>query len=117
MSEQIQRHPITMKKVVCQIPGMDAVRIERDVEYHATDEGARTMDVYHPSGAPRDARTPAVVIVEGYSDVGYEAFTGCKFKDTGFCISWAQLMAASGLVAITYTNREPAAEHSARANR
>jgi len=110
MSEQIQRHPITMKRVVCQIPGMDAVRIQRDVEYHSTDAGARTMDVYHPSGAPRDARTPAVVIVEGYSDVGYEAFTGCKFKDTGSCISWAQLMAASGLVAITYTNREPAAD-------
>jgi acetyl esterase/lipase len=42
--------------------------------------------------------------------VGYEAFTGCKFKDAAFCISWAQLLAASGLVAITYTNREPAAD-------
>jgi acetyl esterase/lipase len=42
--------------------------------------------------------------------VGYEAFTGCKFKDTELCISWGRLMAASGLIAITYTNREPAAD-------
>jgi hypothetical protein len=110
MSEQVQRHEMTMKKVVCQIPGMDAVRIERNVEYHATDAGVRTMDVYHPSLAANEAGTPAVVIVEGYSDVGYEAFTGCKFKDTEFCISWGRLIAASGLIAITYTNREPAAD-------
>ena len=117
MSEQIQRHPITMKEVVCHIPGMDAVRIERDVEYRTTEAGVLTMDLYYPTqeGEPSrraepDARIPAVVIVEGYSDVGYEAFTGCKFKDTGFCVSWGRLIAASGLVAIAYTNREPVAD-------
>ena len=109
MSERIQRHESTMKRVVFHIAGMDTLRIQRDVEYRTTEAGAVTMDLYYPDAAS-GARTPAVVIVEGYSDVGYEAFTGCKFKDTEFCISWGRLMAASGLVAITYTNREPVAD-------
>jgi acetyl esterase/lipase len=33
---------------------------------------------------------------------------GCRFKEMGSNISWGRLIAASGLVAITYTNREPA---------
>ena len=133
MSEKTQRHAMTMKRVVYRIPGVDAVSIQRDVPYRTTEAGVLTMDLYHPPAIARlkasrsttqegepfrraepdltsTARIPAVVIVAGYSDVGYEAFTGCTFKDTEFCISWGQLMAASGLVAITYTNREPAAD-------
>jgi len=49
-------------------------------------------------------------VVLGISDVGYEAFVGCKFKEAEFCIGWGRLLAASGLVAITYTNREPEAD-------
>jgi hypothetical protein len=108
MSEKVQRHESTMKRVVYRIPGVNAVSIQRDVEYRTTEAGVLTMDLYHPPEP--DARTPAVVIVAGFSDVGYEAFTGCKFKDTEFNISWGQLMAASGLIAITYTNREPVAD-------
>jgi acetyl esterase/lipase len=35
---------------------------------------------------------------------------GVKFKEMGMSISWGQLIAASGLVAIAYTNREPAGD-------
>jgi acetyl esterase/lipase len=35
---------------------------------------------------------------------------GCKLKEMESYISWAKLTAASGLAAITYTNREPAAD-------
>ena len=38
---------------------------------------------------------------------------GRKFKETGSYVSWARLTAASGLVAITYTNREPATDADA----
>jgi hypothetical protein len=132
MSEKIEQHPITMKRVLYEIPGMDAVRIQHGIEYRVTDAGALTMDLYCPPAIARlkasrstseegepfrraepianAAPIPAVVIVAGYSDVGYKAFTGCAFKDTGFCVSWAQLMAASGVAAITYTNREPATD-------
>jgi acetyl esterase/lipase len=35
---------------------------------------------------------------------------GCKQKEMGSYISWARLAAASGLVAITYTTRDPASD-------
>jgi dienelactone hydrolase len=98
--------------MVYRIPGMDAVEVRRDVEYRAADAaaGALTMDVYYPPGAKAGAPVPAVVLVAGFPDPGYEAKLGCKFKETGSSRSWGRLLAASGLAAITYTNREPAAD-------
>ena len=110
MSEETRQNDISKKKVVYEMPGMDAVTIRRDVKYRETDAGTLTMDIYYPSDLKSDARAPAVVIVTGYPDLGFEKIVGCKFKDMGSSVSWGQLMAASGLAAITYTNREPATD-------
>ncbi|HEY0003993.1 MAG TPA: alpha/beta hydrolase [Pyrinomonadaceae bacterium] len=110
MSQENERHEITLKPVVYRIPGMDAVTIRRDVEYRATETGALTMDIYYPTDSQSGAQRPAVVIVAGFPDLGFETKIGCQFKEMESCISWGKLMAASGLVAITYTNREPAAD-------
>jgi hypothetical protein len=99
-----------MKPIVYRIPGGDGVRIQHDVAYRTTDAGALTLDLYHPPESPIGSRHAAVVLVLGYSDVGFEAFAGCKYKQADFSIGWGRLMAASGLVAIIYTNREPAAD-------
>lgn len=107
MSRENEQEHITRKRVVYQMPGMEAVTVRRDVPYQATEAGGLTMDVYYPPEAQRDARLPAVIFVAGYPDVGFAAKLGCKFKEMGSSVSWAQLTAASGLVAITYTNREP----------
>ena len=109
MTEETQ-HDITKKRVVYQIPGMDAVTIRRDVEYRSTDAGVLTMDIYYPRDVNSGAPTPAVVFVSGYSDLGFQKMLGCKLKEMGSYISWGQLMAASGLVAITYTTTEPTAD-------
>jgi hypothetical protein len=101
---------ISKRTVVYGIPGMDTVRVLRDVEYRDTETGALTMDIYYPPEARRDAPLPAVVFVAGFPDAGFEAKVGCKFKEMGSSVSWARLTAASGLVAITYTNREPATD-------
>jgi hypothetical protein len=92
------------------MPGVGAVRIRRDVEYLSTDEGALTMDIYYPPDSESGAHIPAAVFVLGYPDPGFQKMLGCKQKEMGSYISWAQLVAASGLAAITYTNREPAAD-------
>jgi hypothetical protein len=89
---------------------MDAVSVRRDVEYRITDAGPLTMDLYYPPDPPRGARTPAVIVVAGYPDAGFQKFVGCPFKEMAATVSWARLMAASGLVGIAYTNREPAAD-------
>jgi len=104
---------IVKKTAVYQLPGMDAVTVHRDVVYLHTDTGDLTLDVYSPAAPPDRAagtRTPAVVLVAGYSDVGFGKMLGCRFKDMGSSVSWARLIAASGLTAITYANREPAAD-------
>ena len=101
---------ISTKRAVYRIAGMERAAIRKDVVYRTTDAGPLTMDVYSPADAAPGARLPAVVFVAGYNDVGYEKMLGCKFKEMAMSVSWAQLAAASGLVAIAYTNREPAAD-------
>ncbi|HVG32685.1 MAG TPA: alpha/beta hydrolase [Pyrinomonadaceae bacterium] len=112
MSQDTNDEPISKKVVVHRIDGMDSVKVRRDVPYLKgdADAGALTMDIYYPPDMKSGARTPAVIIVAGYPDPGFEVRVGCKFKEMGSSVSWGQLMAASCLVAITYTNREPAAD-------
>ncbi|HEX8163411.1 MAG TPA: alpha/beta hydrolase [Pyrinomonadaceae bacterium] len=110
MSQDTRQEHVSKRTVVYRIPGMDEVRVSRDVEYRATGAGALTADIYYPPGYGGAARMPAVVFVIGYPDSGAEARLGCKFKEMGAYTSWGRLAAASGLVAITYTNREPATD-------
>lgn len=113
MSQEAAPVDIAKKMVVYRLPGVESVTVRRDVEYRKTDAGALTMDVYYPPDWKAGAQTPAVVIVAGYPDAGLEKMLGCRFKDMGSTVGWAHLMAASGLVAITYTNREPAGDCNA----
>jgi len=113
-TETDPRHEMARRKMVYQAPGADAVIVRRDLEYRATDAGALTMDLYSPPDPPGEARLPAVVFVIGFSDLGAQAFFGCKFKEMGSFVSWARSTAASGLVAITYTTgKEPATDADA----
>ena len=86
---------------------MESVPVQRGIQYSRADAGALVMDVYVPPDAKAGERRPAVVIVAGYPDRGFETMLGCKFKDMGSSVSWARLLAMSGLAAITYANREP----------
>jgi hypothetical protein len=107
MTQPKPRAEIATKPVLYRIPGMDDVTVRQNVIYQAPDTGPLTMDIYYPPGAETAARTPALIFVMGYSDLGAEAMLGCKFKDTQPYIDWARLAAASGLIAITYANRQP----------
>jgi AraC family transcriptional regulator len=98
-----QRGETASKPVVYHVPGMDAVRIEHDIRYL----GDLTMDLYRPPDSKPGARLPAVVFVLGYSDLGAERMLGCKFKEMESYITWAKLVAASGLIGITYENHDP----------
>jgi acetyl esterase/lipase len=98
---------ISQKRAVYHIAGMERAIVRKDVVYRTTDAGPLTMDLYYPADTAAGRRLPAVVLVAGYNDIGYEKMLGVKFKEMGMSISWGQLIAASGLVAIAYTNREP----------
>ena len=110
MTEETTPNEITRKEVVYRMPGTETVVVRRGVEYRKTDEGALTLDLYRPAGAGIDARLPVVVIVAGYRDAGFRRMLGCSFKDMGSTNGWARLMAASGMAAVAYANREPIAD-------
>jgi hypothetical protein len=110
MSPDTQQDHISRKRVVYTLPGVDAVTVRRDEEYARTDAGVLTMDLYYPPESMRGARTPAVIFVTGFNDAGAQRMLGCRMKDMGSYISWGELAAASGIVGITYTNRDPATD-------
>jgi acetyl esterase/lipase len=100
-----KRHPMTLKPVLYTLAGMADVAT-REVAYG---DGV-AIDLYAPPGA--SGRLPAVVFVFGYPDPGCEQFFGCKLKDSVGYQSWARLIAASGMIGVTYSNREPGDAHA-----
>jgi acetyl esterase/lipase len=108
MSQDEPRTDLAAKTVLYTMPGTDQVIVRRDEPYRVTESGPLTMDLYYPPGAAPGTRLPVVVFVFGYSDVGYPNMLGCTFKEMGMTVSWARLFAASGMVAVVYTNRQPA---------
>lgn len=108
MSEESQQDDMSKKAVVYAMPAMDRVTVRGDVEYAGTDARDLTMDIYYPPDMESGARSPAVILVAGYRDAGYQSAVGCKFKEMASLVSWGRLAAASGMVAIAYTNEEPA---------
>ena len=92
--------------VLYTIPGVEEVTIRRDETYRTTESGPLTMDVYYPHGVPAGSLLPAVIVVFGYSDAGLPNPFGRTFREMGATVSWAKLIAASGMAAILYSNRE-----------
>ena len=109
MSDGKKRHEITYKSTVHEIPGMDAVTIRRDLGYLSGDD-SRTIDIYYPPQADAGIGRRAVLFVAGFPDPGFERFAGCKLKETAGYVAWGQLVAASGLVGVLYSNQEPVAD-------
>ncbi|HWW75590.1 MAG TPA: alpha/beta hydrolase [Pyrinomonadaceae bacterium] len=99
---------IAERTVVYGVPGMDDVEVLQDIEFEADGGDALKMDIYLPHGSGEGARAPAVVIVAGFPDAGFEAKVGRRFKEMGSSVSWGRLLAASGVAAVAYANREPA---------
>ncbi|MFD2177824.1 alpha/beta hydrolase [Veronia pacifica] len=76
---------------------------EKDIVY-GTDPSL-VMDIYYPKALK--SRVSLVIFVTGYPDPGFQQMTGMKLKEVQQYISWAQLFAASGIAALTYSNVDP----------
>ncbi len=108
MSDDIAR-----KRIVYDFPGMQQVTVQRDLVYgNSADGNPLVMDVYRPAVANDQSASPVVVFVAGYADPGFTQVVGCRFKEMGAYVSWSELIAASGMVAVTYTNEHPAEDLS-----
>ena len=108
MSQPAAPEHISKKRVVYSLPGMESIAPQRDL-FTSSDGKPLEMDLYLPREL-RASPAPVVVLVEGYPDEGFNRMIGCRFKEMGSTVSWAQLLAASGLAAVAYTNRQPEAD-------
>jgi acetyl esterase/lipase len=82
---------------------MESVRVRKDLVYK-TDPGSDfrfVMDLYNPEDAGSGAPLPAVVLVHGEWSPEILPHS----KDLGSYVSWGQLLAASGLVAVNFNHR------------
>ena len=84
-------------RVVYRLPGMDKVTSRRDLTYKSADGEPLHMDVSSPPGPPRPR--PAVVLVHG----GPIPRVGAR--NMGVFVSYRELLAASGFVAIAFDHR------------
>jgi hypothetical protein len=95
---------LALKKVVYHLPDMERAPVRRDEAYRMTDEGSLMMDIYSPQDMKSGERVPVVVIALGYPD------PKGLYRQMGWAVSWAQLIAASGRAAVIYGTRDPAAD-------
>jgi len=83
--------------VLYSVAGMDEVRLT-NVEY----ANGLTMDLYYPPQYDFAAPLPAVIFVNGLPDGSWTSMMGAPWKEMERIISWAQLVAASGVIGISY---------------
>ncbi len=89
------------------LPGMEEVEVH-SVEYFRQGDTPLMMDVYYPPDMAEDAALPAVIFVAGFPDTYAAMMLGTATKDFGQYTSWGRLVAASGLIAVTYNTQNPA---------
>lgn len=88
--------------IVYKVPGMEQAVLKADLAYKSDKDDALRMDVYLPPGLAPDARLPAVIFIHG----GYlPPDLRPRPKDWGVYRSYGRLMAASGLVGVTFNHR------------
>ncbi len=95
-------HDLLSYEVVVTLPGMDKVRVVRDVTYKSADGLALQMDVTYPADAPAGSRArPVVVFVNGVGDRP----NAKKLRTWGQYTSWPRLVAASGFIGVSFDAR------------
>ncbi len=93
-------------EVVYEVEGMDEVSVQ-NVEYRTVDGTPFTMDVYYPPGMESISPAPVVILVNGARDSRVQPFVGVQPKDFDTSVSWARLIAASGLISVLYESEQP----------
>jgi acetyl esterase/lipase len=105
-SEQLEDPPwlkeLAPKRIVYSVPGMNRVKIQRDLTYKTVAGAELKMDVYTALHSRPSEGRPAVIFIHG-GRIPPNLRT--KPKDWGAYVSFGELVAASGFVAITFNHR------------
>lgn len=89
------------QRVVLLKPEMDDCIKKKDVTYKVIDDLKLKLDVYYPKDYNDTSLLPAVVFVHG--EAPWEVLHNAK--DWGQYKDWGKLIAASGMIGITFTRR------------
>jgi dienelactone hydrolase len=109
-TQQPQVHPFVAKRLVYQVPAMKNVIKRLGIVYHAEAGLSLKLDLFQPSRIEKGEKLPVVILVSGYPDPAIKKYYGVNQKDLGLFSSWAELIAASGMIAVTYESERSAAE-------
>ena len=83
--------------IVLTVPGMDKVRVQRDVVFPSTAPNALRFDLYSPANGPKSGGLPAVVFISGTEDA----------RSWKWYQSYGKVAAAMGLAGIVPEKRYP----------
>ena len=100
------RHEVATRRVLYEILAMDSVRVRKD-EFPGADGQPLPIEIYEPIEPAGDC---VVAIIEGVPDAGFQKHVGCTFMEMEWTIGMARLIAASGMTAVTHSNRDPEAD-------
>jgi acetyl esterase/lipase len=103
-ANRIQSAPLSPEElfravVVYKVPGIESVRVARDVPYQQTGGKKLLADVYTPASPA--GPLPVVLFVHG----GFPEGLDISPKESGQYTSWGRLVAASGMAAVTFNHR------------
>jgi hypothetical protein len=93
------------KPVLYSLPGMNDVGVRQNIIYKQDKGEEMKMDIYIPAGLTANAQKPAVLFIHG-GPLG-PATSAPALKDSVFYQTYGRLMAASGLVGVTFNHRYP----------
>lgn len=98
MPDTSPTHP---ERVVLTLPGMEQVRVKKDLLYKTVGELELRYDVYYPFDFHEGELRPAIVFIHGEAPPD----TLKDAKEWGQYVSWGQLAAASGCIGVTFAHR------------
>ena len=93
--------PDLSKRIVYRVDDMRNVRVQRDVVYKRDAGTELMMNIYAPTALAEGARAPAVFFVHG-GPIPSDFMPPTQW---GVFVSYGELAAASGLVAVTFNHR------------
>ncbi len=105
--DEQEEDALLQQRVVYTIPGMKKAKVQKDVTYKTVEDLELKLDVYYPADHAKSV-LPAVVLIHGD---GPQEFLK-DIKDSGQYVSWGQLIAASGLIAVTANHRSTEGLHN-----
>ncbi len=88
------------KRIVYQVPGMDRVHAQKNLTYKEVAGQPLLLDVYTPAESSPKTGYPVVLLIHGGPVPAHTAT-----KDWGTFVSYGQLLAASGVAAVTFNHR------------